>query len=102
MFFIFVNSSGAAESPAGSLFLSGGNALPSGRGGTGAAASGLDFFSINPASIAEAESVTTGVNYGSLNGEYLHHSVSASLPFAYGVFGLTFSWFSMEEEGVEQ
>ncbi len=92
----------AAESPAGNIFLSGGRALPTGRAGTGVSAAGSDFFTINPASIGGAESVAAGVDYGSLDGDYTYPTVSLALPFAYGVFGLSFSYFNMSEGDVSQ
>lgn len=100
---ISFNHSGAAEnSPAASVFLYGGRAVPAGAAGTGVSSAGTDFFSINPASIAAAESVSVGIDYGSLNGEYIHPSITAALPFAYGVFGVSLSYFNFSDDGIEQ
>ncbi|HPR36723.1 MAG TPA: OmpA family protein [Spirochaetota bacterium] len=100
---ISFNYSAAAElSPAASAFLSGGRAVPVGLGGAGVSASGAEFYNINPASIAGSENFTLGLDYGSLNGEYIYPTVSAALPFGYGVFGLSFSYFSFTDDDVEQ
>lgn len=99
---IYVSHSEGAVSPAGSAFLSGGRALPSGRAGTGVASAGTEFFSINPASIGSTENITTGLDYGSLSGDYTYPTLSIALPFAYGVLGVSFSYFNISDGPVEQ
>ena len=57
-------------SPAGSAFLSGGNALFAGRAGTGVSAVRGDFSPVNPASMSTRERAGMSVNYGSVDGDY--------------------------------
>ena len=97
----FNNSEAAETSPAASAFLSGGRAVPAGRAGAGVSSSGAEFYNINPASIAGSENFTLGLDYGSLNGKYVYPTVSAALPFAYGVFGFSFSCFKFTDSDVE-
>jgi hypothetical protein len=80
----FNYSSAADLSPAASAFLSGGRAVPTGRGGAGVSSSGAEFYNINPASIAGAENFTMGLDYGSRNGKYIYPTLESRPPFAYG------------------
>jgi len=102
-FIINLHFSEAAElSPATSAFLSGGRTVSVGRGGTGVSSAGADYYNINPASIAGAENFILGLDYGSLSGGFVYPTVSAVLPFAYGVFGFSFSYFNFTDDNIDE
>ncbi len=86
-------------SPAGSAFLSGGSAAFTGRGGTGVSAAGGDLSLSNPASMAVIERNSFGISYGSLNGSFSYPFSVLAIPTAYGVAGLGFGYFSIDDAG---
>lgn len=96
--FLTVCSGSAYTSPAASGFLSGGNAIFNGRGGTGVsdAFSGISY--INPASMALLERFSISLNYGSLDSGFTYPWSAMAFPTAYGVIGMGFGYFTMDEE----
>lgn len=83
-------------SPAGSIFLSGGSALYTGRAGAGISASGGDLSSGNPASMAVLERFSASINYSSINGDFSYPYAVFALPTAYGVAGLGLGYFTID------
>ncbi|HPJ36674.1 MAG TPA: gliding motility-associated C-terminal domain-containing protein, partial [Spirochaetota bacterium] len=77
-------------------------ARPTGMAGAGVTSSGPSFFMINPASISGVENFSLGLDYGSLNGEYTYPAFTTAIPFNYGVMGLSFSYFNIEEGDLKE
>jgi len=71
------------------LYLYGDSAISLGRAGTGVSSFGTDLFYLNPASIADAERIRIGLNYGTLpiQTRYCNPDISISVPTSYGVIG---------------
>jgi outer membrane protein OmpA-like peptidoglycan-associated protein/flagellar hook assembly protein FlgD len=67
-----------------------------GRGGTGAASSGVEQFYLNPASIADAERIGIGLQFGTLPlpTRFYDGGVSMAVPSSYGVFGASFRYLN--------
>lgn len=78
---------GAVTHDGKSLYLWGDSAASLGRGGTGVASFGTDLFYLNPASIATAERLGVGVQFGTLQGSYVNPDISFALPTSYGTLG---------------
>lgn len=89
----FSKSSGGSKK----IFMFGDSAESLGRAGTGVASSGVDLFNLNPASIGDAERVSTGAQYGTLPlpTRFYNPNVSFAVPTSYGVIGgsLKFNYF---------
>ncbi len=65
-----------------------------GRGGTGVASMGVDFFSINPAAISGIDRIALGLNYGTIpiQTRYINPDVTLSYPTSYGTVGGSFRY----------
>jgi hypothetical protein len=79
-----------------SAFLSGGSAYYTGRGGTGVSSSGEGLSPINTASMALIERFTIGINYSSLNGNFIYPYLMTAYPTVYGAAFLGFGYFSID------
>ncbi len=88
---IFTAMSASAIQHSGkSLQLWGDSAASLGRAGTGVASFGTDLFYLNPASIAPAERLGFGLQYGNLAGQYYNPDITIAVPTSYGTFGANF------------
>ncbi len=89
-------------SSAGSAFLQGGSALYTGRGGAGVSAAEGDLSIVNPASLAVLERAAVGLNYGSLDGDFIYPYSMLAIPSAYGVLGLGAGYFAIDGDPGEK
>jgi outer membrane protein OmpA-like peptidoglycan-associated protein/flagellar hook assembly protein FlgD len=87
----------AAEYYQGSkINLFGNSAESLGRAGTGVTSSGVEQFYINPASIADAERIGVGLQYGTLPlpTNFYDAGLSLAVPTSYGVFAGSFRYLN--------
>ncbi len=96
MFFGIPGTSAHAANGKNTL-MRGDSSLSLGRGATGVASSGTNFFIINPASIAALERFEFSVNYGTLDGAYMNPGIYTAMPTSYGVFGASFRSLSLDQ-----
>lgn len=82
-----------------SLYQYGNSASALGRAGTGVSAFGTDLFYLNPASIAEAERLGLGLQYGTipLQTNYYNPEFSLAVPTSYGSLGLSYRYFNFPD-----
>lgn len=71
-----------------------------GRGGAGVASSGADLFYLNPASIADAERIGAGIQFGTLPvpTRFYDGGITLTVPSSYGVFGVTFRYLNFPDK----
>lgn len=93
--FLSGNYSEAASAPG--LMQGSGNPASSGKGGTGVSASGAEYFSLNPAALAEEERFFFYTGFGSLDMGFLFSDSIIAYPVSYGVIGGSFRYLSDEE-----
>lgn len=93
---LFAASAQARSYEGKELHLFGNSAESLGRAGTGVASSGADYYYLNPASIADAERIGVGLQYGTLPLPTRFYDAGASLavPTSYGVFGGSFRYLN--------
>lgn len=95
LYLLSVNNSFAI--PAGGLMHGSGNPVSTGKGGTGLAAAGAEYFSLNPAALAVEERFFFYTGFGSLDMGFLFSDSIIAFPTSYGVIGGSFRYLSDEE-----
>ena len=82
-----------------SLYQYGNSAASMGRAGTGVSSTGVELFHINPASIAAAERLGLGLQYGSLPlpNNYYNPEVALAVPTSYGTAGVSYRYFNFPD-----
>lgn len=85
----------AADDSGRNLTLAGDSPIALGRGATGISSEGINFFSQNPASIANIERIEVGMRYGSLSGDFHNYGIATAIPTSYGTIGVLFGGLNL-------
>ena len=96
---IFSHYSSALTHSGKNLYFFGDSPESIGRGSTGVASFGQQFFHINPAAISKAERFGFGVQYGTIpvQTNYYNPDISVKIPTSYGIFGTSVRAFHIPD-----